>query len=109
MTEQNKEPAQEGVSGATPRALTAFGELPPETWVDKAWLMDVFGCADRTIERAVQDGKLPPPLHAFGTAWWTIKSLNVHTEHQLDQMAQAYADGRRGIQQHLAALPGGRK
>ena len=105
---QNDGQAQEGLSGATPRALTAFGELPPETWVDKAWMMNVFGCADRTIERAVQDGKLPPPLHAFGTVWWTIKSLNMHTEHQLSQMAEAHAKERYGINSHLEALPGGR-
>ena len=107
MTEQNEEQAQEAVSGTTPRALTAFGELPPETWVDKAWLMDFFGCTDRTIERTVQDGRLPPPMRMFGTTWWTIKSLNIHAEHQLNQMAKAHADERQGINHHLKALPGG--
>jgi hypothetical protein len=108
MRERDDAQNQESVCGATPRALTAFGDLPPETWIDKAWLMDVFNCSDRTIERAVQEGKLPPPLHAFGKAWWTIKSLNMHTEHQLSQMAKAHAAERQGINNQLEALPGGR-
>ena len=58
MTEQIEAQNEEAVSGATPRALPVFEELPAETGVDKVWLMDFFGCAERTRERAVQDGKV---------------------------------------------------
>ena len=65
MMERNERQTPESSGGVTPCALTAFGELPPETWVDKAWMMNVFGCAERTIERAVQDGRVKACSYGF--------------------------------------------
>lgn len=50
-------------------------------WLRKRQVRERYGdCCDRTLERAVRDGRLPPPEFPFGNRipFWSEEALEAH-------------------------------
>ncbi len=56
--------------------------------VNKEALAAIFGKSERSIERAVQRGELPPPTPLFGQSTWTAGAIIRHIEGRLAAEAQ---------------------
>jgi hypothetical protein len=60
------------------------GKRAEKRWYRKAQVAERYGVSGRTIERAVQDGRLPPPKYPLGDKfpYWDGDDLDAH-DHDL--------------------------
>ena len=56
------------------------GKRSEKRWYRKAQVADRYGVSGRTIERAVNDGRLPPPKYPLSAKfpYWDADDLDAH-------------------------------
>ena len=81
-----------------PKVILNLAELPPDAFVTMAYLAEVFTRDRRSVQKAIQRGELPRPIHLFNDKGWTVRALLQHFE-VLHQRAQ---DASRKGALHLA-------
>jgi predicted DNA-binding transcriptional regulator AlpA len=70
-----------------PGFISDLATLPEHTLIHKKGLAQLFGCSERTIQRAVNRGELPGPVRMFGKVTWTIGAVIKHVEKRLEKEA----------------------
>ncbi len=75
-------------SVALPDSVAHLGRLEPGSIIDKAGLATLFHRCERSIDRAIERGELPPPTRLLGSLRWTVGSIIGHIEHRLQTAAK---------------------
>lgn len=68
-------------------------------WFRKKHLRERYGdCSDRTLERMVKDGRLPPPEFPFGNKIpaWRSETLDLHDRRAVVASPAKQDGGERG-------------
>lgn len=65
--------------------ISELGELKPHSLITKAGLAAMFNRCEKSIERAVGRGELPPPVRLMGKSRWTVDALRKHMSARLDE------------------------
>lgn len=82
-----------GTSGV----IEQIGALPAGAVIFKRGLQEIFGCCDKTIDRAVYNGELPVPAKLRGKPVWTAGSIVRHIEKRMAEAAENAAKNSENI------------
>lgn len=78
-----------------------LNDLKPHDLLTYDGMRDLFQCeSDKTIERTVDRGELPPPIKLFGNHVWLAGTLLNH----LEGLAQSVIDERNAAQNKVKRL-----
>ena len=83
-----------------PGVIRELGELGPRAVITKDGLARLFNCCNRSIERAIERGELPPPIRLFGKKTWTAGVIVQYFEDRLQAEAKEREALERKILQH---------
>jgi len=70
------------------------GKRSTKRWYRKAQVAERYGVDVRTVERAVKDGRLPPPKYLLGQKfrYWDGDELDAHDDNLATRMPQRAGD-----------------
>ena len=71
-----------------PGIIPELGELGSGALVDMGGIANLFNRCERTIQRAIDKGELPPPTRMFGKKTWTVGVIVSHIETRLAEAAK---------------------
>ena len=83
-----------------PGVVRELGELGSGTLITEEGIGHLFNRCERSVQRAIERGELPPPTRLFGKKTWTVGAI---LEHITDRL-QAEASERDRMDEKIRTL-----
>ena len=99
MEEKNETPTKDDKS--LPPIVAKLAQLEGDALITRKGLADLFDRCEKSVDRAVDSGHLPPPFVLFGTKVWTVRCLVQHFHAQQKEAVSEFAEIKRKIR-HLS-------
>ena len=83
-----------------PGVISELGELGPGAVITEEGIASLFGRCERSVQRAIERGELPPPTRLFGKKTWTVGTILEHIKGRL----QVEANERNQMDEKIRTL-----
>ena len=76
------------IAGELSGIIEEFEKRGRNTLITEKGMAEIFERCERTIQRAVARGELPPPVRMFGKNTWTAGAVIDHVKTRLEESAK---------------------
>ena len=83
-----------------PGVIRELGELGPGAVITEEGIAHLFNRCERSVQRAIERGELPPPTRLFGQKTWTVGAILEHIKDRL----QIEANERNRMDEKIRTL-----